>query len=338
MNVLVTGGAGYIGSHTIVELASNGHTPIVVDNFSNSSKESLARVQQITGTPINFYEFDLRDKSQLDKLFSTQSIDAVIHFAGLKAVGESVENALHYYQNNLESTLTLLGVMRKHQVKNLVFSSSATIYGNPKTLPIRENAPKSATNPYGQTKLMIEQILEDISFTKEGWSITSLRYFNPIGAHPSGLIGEDPNGRPNNLLPYITQVAIGKLPVVSIFGNNYDTLDGTGVRDYVHVVDLARAHIAALKHISHPNKCKAYNIGTGEGTSVLKMIQLIEKVSGRKIPYEISPRRAGDIASCYADPSLAKAELQWSAIHSIEQACQDAWNWQQKNPQGYNNK
>lgn len=335
MNILVTGGAGYIGSHTIVELVDSGHSVSVVDNLSNSNKESLARVQKIVDQPIDFHEFDLRNKPQLNTLFSNHNIDAVIHFAGLKAVGESVENALLYYQNNLESTLTLLEVMRNHKVKSLVFSSSATIYGNPKTLPIKEEAPKSATNPYGQTKLMIEQILEDISRTKEGWNITSLRYFNPIGAHPSSLIGEDPNGKPNNLLPYITQVAVGKLPMVSVFGNTYDTPDGTGVRDYIHVVDLARAHVAALKYISHPNNYNAYNIGTGSGTSVLEMIQLVEKVSGRNIPYQISPRRAGDIASCYADPSHAKAELRWSATHTIEQACLDAWNWQQKNPQGY---
>ena len=335
MNILVTGGAGYIGSHTIVELINSGYAVTAVDNLINSSEESLARVQQITNKPVDFHEFDLRDKARLDELFSDQSIDAVIHFAGLKAVGESVENALLYYQNNLQSTLTLLEVMQKHNVKDLVFSSSATIYGDPQTLPIKEDAPKSATNPYGQTKLMIEQILEDISLSNNGWCITSLRYFNPIGAHPSGLIGEDPRSKPNNLLPYITQVAVGKLSMVSVFGSDYNTPDGTGIRDYIHVVDLARAHIAALKHISHPNTYKAYNIGTGKGTSVLEMIELVKKASSKEIPYRISPRRKGDIASCYADPSLAEAELQWKATYTVEEACKNAWNWQQKNPGGY---
>jgi UDP-glucose 4-epimerase len=309
MNILVTGGAGYIGSHTIVELQAAGHDVVVVDNLSNSSRESIRRISQITGKEVEFYESDVRDASALDSIFSSHHIDAVIHFAGLKAVGESVEKALYYYQNNLESTLTLLDRMEHFGVKRLVFSSSATVYGDPEYLPITEEAPLRATNPYGQTKLMIEQILRDVSATNEDWAITSLRYFNPIGAHESGLIGEDPNGIPNNLLPYVAQVAIGKLDKVRVFGDDYDTPDGTGTRDYIHVVDLAKAHLAALEHLDHPNVYKAYNIGTGSATSVLEMIRAFTQASGSNVPYEIVGRRPGDIASCYASPKKANDEL-----------------------------
>lgn len=337
MNVIVTGGAGYIGSHTVVELLTAGHTPIVVDNLSNSSEESLRRVEQITGKKVIFYKMDLRDRTALESVFNQHNIDAVIHFAGLKAVGESVTKALYYYQNNLESTLVLLEAMKQFDVKKLVFSSSATVYGDPEMLPLVESARKSATNPYGQTKLMIEQILEDVSQTSEGWNVTSLRYFNPIGAHESGLIGEDPNDIPNNLFPYISQVAIGKLPELQVFGNDYDTPDGTGVRDYIHVVDLAKAHLAALDNLDHPNIYKAYNIGTGNGTSVLESIQAFEKASAKTIAYKVVNRRPVDIGTCYADPSLARKELSWEAKLSVEQACNDAWKWQSQNPNGYRN-
>lgn len=333
--ILVTGGAGYIGSHTVLQLLEQGHEVVVVDNLSNSSKESLVRVEKITGKTLEFHEFDLRNRDMLSALFSTNTFEAVIHFAGLKAVGESVAKALYYYQNNLESTLILLETMKQFGVVKLVFSSSATVYGDPEKLPITEDSRKQATNPYGQTKLMIEQILEDVSQTNEGWSITSLRYFNPIGAHESGLIGEDPNGIPNNLLPYVAQVAVGKLQELTVFGDDYGTPDGTGVRDYIHVVDLAAAHLAALDHLEHPNIYKAYNIGTGKGVSVLEIVKAFEKAAGKKIAYKIAGRRPGDIASCYADPSLANNELQWKAKLSIEDACRDSWTWQSKNPQGY---
>lgn len=333
--ILVTGGAGYIGSHTTVELLNAGHEVVVVDNLSNSSSESLRRVEEITGKNVEFHEADVRDKEMLDAIFNKHDFEAVIHFAGLKAVGESVAKALFYYQNNLESTLTLLERMEFFDVRKLVFSSSATVYGNPDTLPITESAPKSATNPYGQTKLMIEQILEDVTATQENWNITSLRYFNPIGAHESGLIGEDPNGIPNNLVPYISQVAIGKLAALSVYGDDYDTPDGTGVRDYIHVVDLAKAHLAALEHLDHPNEYKAYNIGTGTGTSVLEMVHAFEAASGKTVPYNIVARRPGDIASCYADPSLANQELGWSAEKTVEDACRDGWKWQSNNPDGF---
>jgi len=335
MTILVTGGAGYIGSHTTLYLIQSGYEVVVVDNLSNSSRESLNRVERITGKSIAFNEFDLRDKQKLQSVFASNNIDAVIHFAGLKAVGESVSKALYYYQNNLESTLTLLDVMQETGVTKLVFSSSATVYGNPEVLPLVESAPKHATNPYGQTKLMIEQILEDVSNAGVGWCFTSLRYFNPVGAHESGLIGEDPNGIPNNLLPYISQVAVGKLKELQIYGDDYDTPDGTGVRDYIHVVDLAKAHIAALRNIEHPNDYKAYNIGTGSGTSVLEMITAFEKASGKAIPYRVVARRPGDIATCFADPGLANNELGWKAELSIEDACRDAWRWQSQNPDGF---
>lgn len=335
MNILVTGGAGYIGSHTIIELLASGHGVVVVDNLSNSSAESLRRVEEITGQSVPFHEFDLRDRARLAELFKSETIDAAIHFAGLKAVGESVERALLYYQNNLESTLTLLDVMQEFDVKKLVFSSSATVYGDPARLPITEDMPLSATNPYGQTKLMIEQILRDVAATRQGWQFTSLRYFNPVGAHPSGRIGEDPSGIPNNLLPFVSQVAVGKRDHLSVFGDDYDTPDGTGVRDYIHVVDLARAHVAALEHLGEPDECKVYNIGTGRGTSVLELVKAFETASGKEVPYQITPRRPGDIAACYADPGLAEAELGWRAELTIEDACRDAWNWQSNNPNGY---
>ncbi len=335
MHILVTGGAGYIGSHTTVELLNSGHSVVVIDNLSNSSKESLRRVEKITGKNIEFHEFDLRNQDMLHAVFNANSFDAVVHFAGLKAVGESVAKALYYYQNNLESTLCLLESMKQFDVKKLVFSSSATVYGDPEFLPITEVAPRRATNPYGQTKLMIEQILEDVSASSEGWNITSLRYFNPIGAHESGLIGEDPNGLPNNLLPYVAQVASGKLEKVRVFGDDYNTPDGTGIRDYIHVVDLAKAHLAALNNLDHPNIYKAYNIGTGGADSVLDMVKAFEAASGKEIPYEVVARRPGDIASCYADASLAEKELGWKAQFTIEEGCRDAWKWQSENPNGY---
>ena len=335
MNILVTGGAGYIGSHTIIELLNNGHKVVVIDNLSNSSRESLVRVKEITDKDVELHEIDVRDYSALDSVFNTHKFDAVIHFAGLKAVGESVKKPILYYKNNIDSTLTLLELMEKYEVKKLVFSSSATVYGTPEVLPIAESAPRSATNPYGQTKLMIEQILEDVVATKEDWDITSLRYFNPIGAHESGKIGENPNGIPNNLLPYVAQVASGKLEKVNIFGDDYATPDGTGVRDYIHVVDLAKAHIAALNHLDHPNIYKAYNIGTSIGVSVLEIIEAFHKASGKEIPYVVTARRPGDIASCYADPSLANQELGWKATLSLQDACNSSWKWQSQNPNGY---
>lgn len=337
MNVLVTGGAGYIGSHTVVELLAAGHAVVVIDNLLNSSYESLKRVEKITGTKVDFHEFDLRNREQLAALFSAKNFDAVIHFAGLKSIGESTAKPLGYYQNNLESTMTLLEVMDQFDVKQMVFSSSAAIYGIPEKLPVTEDAAQSSPNPYGQTKLIIERMLKDIVHTNQNWNITSLRYFNPVGAHESGLIGEDPDGLPNNLLPYITQVAVGKLKEVSVYGDDYDTPDGTGVRDYIHVVDLARAHLAALDHIDHPNIYKAYNVGTGHGTSVLEMIHAVEKACGKKIPYKLAPRRIPDVASCYADVSLANKELEWKARFSIEEGCASAWLWQSKNPRGFKN-
>lgn len=337
MKILVTGGTGYIGSHTIVELVAKNHEVIVVDNLSNSTKTSLERVEKITGQPIEFHEFDLCDKTQLASLFDQHSFEAVIHFAGLKAVGESIQRPLLYYHNNLESTLALLEVMDAHGVRNMVFSSSATVYGTPSELPLKETSMVGVgiTNPYGQTKHMIEQILADVSAAGDNWNITSLRYFNPIGAHESGLIGEDPDGPPNNLLPYIVQVAVGKLDSVKVFGDDYDTSDGTGIRDYIHVVDLAKAHVTALEHLNHPNLYKAYNIGTGHGTSVLEAVHAVEKTAGKAIPYEIVPRRPGDVATCYADCTLAEKELGWKAEKTFQKGCNDAWNWQSNNPNGY---
>lgn len=336
MNILVTGGAGYIGSHTAVELLNQNYQVTIVDNLSNSSKEAINRVEKITSKTVAFYELDIRDYQRFKKVFAVNKFDAVIHFAGLKAVGESVSRALDYYHNNLVGTLEMLKLMEAFSVKQLVFSSSATVYGDPKIVPILESAPKSATNPYGQTKLMIEQILEDTTKTNQNWQITALRYFNPIGAHESGRIGEDPSGVPNNLLPYISQVAIGRLKELSVFGDDYETVDGTGVRDYIHVVDLAKAHIAALKKPAKANEYTYYNVGTGSGTSVLEMIKAFEQASGKKIPFKIAQRRPGDIAACFADPSLANRQIGWKAEKTILQACQDAWNWQTKNPNGYN--
>ena len=334
-HVLITGGTGYIGSHTVLELLNQNYRVTVVDNLSNSSQESLNRVEKLTGDKAAFHNFDLRDQASLSRLFKNNKFDAVIHFAGLKAVGESMSEPLSYYHNNLVCTLELLKVMQANSVKTLIFSSSATVYGDPSKVPIEEVAPLSATNPYGQTKLMIEQILKDISGSKDNWRITSLRYFNPIGAHKSGLLGEDPNGIPNNLLPYISQVAVGKLDKVRVFGNDYPNPDGTGIRDYIHVIDLAKAHIAALINTSKPNIYRVYNIGTGKGVSVLQMIDAYKKASNCKIPYIIEPRRPGDIASCYADPSLANKELHWQTELTIEDACRDSWVWQSKNPYGY---
>lgn len=335
MNVLVTGGTGYIGSHTVVELLGAGHSVVVVDNLSNSSVESLKRVEKITGTKVPFYQLDLRDTTELDTIFAKYKFDAVIHFAGLKAVGESVQKPLLYYENNLGSTFSLLHVMREHSVKQLVFSSSATVYGTPENLPLTEDSPVGIglTNPYGQTKYMIEQILRDITVSEPDFSISILRYFNPIGAHESGFIGEDPSGIPNNIMPFISQVAVGKRDKLSIFGNDYDTPDGTGVRDYIHVVDLARGHLAALSHM-HPG-VDIYNLGTGHGTSVLELVHAFETASSKPIPYEVSPRRSGDIASCYADVQKAQIGLSWKAEKSTADACQDSWRWQSQNPNGY---
>ena len=332
---LVTGGAGYIGSHTLIELINNNFKVVAIDDLANSSRESLRRVEQITGHEIPFIEADVRDQSALSDIFTTYDIDSVIHFAGLKAVGESVAKPLEYYDNNLVSTMTLLEAMREHNVKQLVFSSSATVYGSPSELPLRETSTVGVglTNPYGKTKYMIEQIIQDYCAADPTFEATILRYFNPIGAHQSGQIGEDPNGIPNNLLPYVAQVAVGKLQSVGVFGNDYDTPDGTGVRDYIHVVDLARGHVAALQHMKAG--VSIYNLGTGSGTSVLEIIKAFSKACGRDLPYEIKPRRAGDIAACYADCSKAERELGWRAKLSIEQACADSWHWQSQNPNGF---
>jgi len=335
MKILVTGGAGYIGSHTCLELLKDGHEVIVVDNLSNSKEESLKRVQELVGKSLVFYKVDLLDRAALDAVFSRLSVDAVIHFAGLKAVGESVTIPLSYYHNNITGTLVLCDVMGKHHVKNIVFSSSATVYGDPHQVPITEDFPLSATNPYGRTKLMIEEILRDLHRADEAWNVALLRYFNPVGAHPSGRIGEDPNGIPNNLMPYIAQVAVGKLPLLSVFGNDYPTPDGTGVRDYIHVVDLALGHLKALEKLTVNPGVVTYNLGTGRGYSVLEMVSAFKKASGKEVPYKIVGRRPGDVASCYADPSLAKEELGWTARKGIDEMCADAWKWQSNNPEGY---
>ena len=336
MSVLVSGGAGYIGTHTLIELAGAGYDFVVADNLCNSSEEALLRVEKIIGRTIPFYKMDLCDEQAVEALFSAEpAIDSVIHFAGLKAVGESVEKPLEYYSNNLISTLTLLSAMRRHSVENFVFSSSATVYGDPATVPITEAFPLSATNPYGHTKLMIEQILTDVSKAQPQMNIALLRYFNPIGAHESGLIGEDPNGIPNNLVPYIAQVAVGKLAEVRVFGSDYETPDGTGVRDYIHVMDLAAGHVAALQKLAQKCGLVTYNLGTGKGYSVLEVIRAYETACQKHIPYKIVPRRAGDIAQCYADPSLAAKELGWHARFGIDAMCRDSWNWQSKNPAGY---
>lgn len=335
MSILVTGGAGYIGSHTCVELLNAGYEVVVVDNLCNSSEESLKRVEEITGKTLKFYRADLLDRDAMEEIFENERIDSVIHFAGLKAVGESVQQPLEYYYNNVTGTLVLCDVMRKHGVKDIVFSSSATVYGNPHTVPIREDFPLSVTNPYGRTKLMLEEILQDLHVADSEWNVILLRYFNPIGAHKSGRIGENPKGIPNNLMPYITQVAIGKLTRLGVFGNDYDTPDGTGVRDYIHVVDLAKGHVKAIEKLKSKEGVSIYNLGTGNGYSVLDMVKAFEKASGREIPYEIKPRRAGDIAACYADPSKAKAELGWEAQYGLEEMCEDSWRWQSQNPEGY---
>ncbi|WP_312441121.1 UDP-glucose 4-epimerase GalE [Lacrimispora sp.] len=337
MRILVTGGAGYIGSHTCIELLEQGHEVVVVDNLCNSSRVSLERVEAITGKTVTFYEADLLDRDALEKIFDQEEIDAVIHFAGLKAVGESVAKPLEYYHNNITGTLILCDVMREHKVKNIIFSSSATVYGDPAFVPITEECPKGAiTNPYGQTKGMLEQILTDLHTADQEWSVIILRYFNPVGAHKSGLIGEDPAGIPNNLTPYITQVAVGKLKEVGVFGNDYDTPDGTGVRDYIHVVDLAVGHVKALEKLASSEPLvRIYNLGTGQGFSVLQMIEAFSKACGKNIPYSIKPRRPGDIAECYADAALAKKELGWEAIRGIDEMCEDSWRWQSGNPNGY---
>lgn len=337
MSILVTGGAGYIGSHTCLQLLEHGDSVTVLDNLSNSSRVSLDRVARLAGRPIDFIESDIRDLDRLDTLFATRRFDAVIHFAGLKAVGESVAQPLRYYENNVAGTLGLLQVMAKHDVKALVFSSSATVYGNPKTLPISETATRGATNPYGQSKLMVEHLLEDLCVSDPSWRVACLRYFNPVGAHPSGLIGEDPRGIPNNLMPFISQVACGVRERLSVFGNDYPTPDGTGVRDYIHVVDLAKGHLAALRYLANSpdGQLLKVNLGTGQGYSVLEMIAAFEKASGKPVPYQIVARRPGDIASCYADPSLAESLLGWKAELGIEAMCADTWRWQSNNPDGY---
>lgn len=334
MSVLVTGGAGYIGSHTCVELLQAGEEVVILDNFYNSKPEVLDRIRQISGKDFKFYQADLLDKDAIERIFTENEIGEVIHFAGLKAVGESVQKPLLYYHNNITGTLHLCDVMRAHSVKKLVFSSSATVYGSPKSVPIAEDFPLSTTNPYGSTKLMIEQILRDICISDPEWGIALLRYFNPIGAHPSGLIGEDPNGIPNNLVPYIAEVALGKLECLGVFGNDYPTHDGTGVRDYIHVVDLARGHLKALDKVRKDPGIDAYNLGTGKGYSVLDVVKAYEKACGKPIAYQIKPRRAGDVAECFADPKKAREALGWEAVHGIDEMCRDSWNFMLKNPNG----
>lgn len=336
MAILVTGGAGYIGSHTLVELLNSGQQVLVLDNLCNASKESLNRVANITGKQPAFIEGDIRDAALLDSLFAEHNIDAVVHFAGLKAVGESVQKPLEYYDNNVNGTLVLVEAMRRAGVFKLVFSSSATVYGEPQQMPITEDfAVGGTTNPYGTSKLMVEQVLQDVSKSDPRWSIALLRYFNPVGAHKSGQIGEDPNGIPNNLLPYISQVAVGRLKALSVFGDDYPTPDGTGVRDYIHVVDLALGHLKALARIAEHEGVSIYNLGTGQGYSVLEMVKAFEQASGKPVPFNIAPRRAGDIAECWADPAKALQELGWQAERGLEQMMQDAWRWQSLNPQGF---
>lgn len=336
MRILVTGGAGYIGSHTCVELLNEGHEVVIVDNLYNSNRKAVDRIEQITSKKVTFYEKDILDAEAMDQIFSKETIDAVIHFAGLKAVGESVRKPIEYYTNNIAGTLVLCDVMKKHNVKNIIFSSSATVYGSPAMIPITEDCPKGVcTNPYGWSKWMLEQILTDLHTADPEWNVMLLRYFNPIGAHESGLIGEDPKGIPNNLLPYVAQVAIGKLACVGVFGNDYDTPDGTGVRDYIHVVDLARGHVKALEKIKEKAGVKVYNLGTGNGYSVLDVIHAFEKACGHEIPYEIKPRREGDIATCYSKCDRALEELGWKAEYNLEDMCASSWKWQSQNPNGY---
>ncbi len=336
MAVLVTGGSGFIGSHTVVELQQAGYDVVVIDNLSNSTEISLQRVQEITGKPVKFYKVDIRDRAGLEEVFAKESIDSCIHFAGLKAVGESVSKPWEYYENNIGGTLVLLDVMRKHGVKNIIFSSSSTVYGDPDSVPVTEESPvKKCTNPYGSTKSMQETIFTDIYNSDKEWNIVLLRYFNPIGAHPSGKIGENPNGIPNNLMPYITQVAVGKMPFLRVFGNDYPTHDGTGVRDYIHVVDLAKGHVKALDRIKAGCGLAIYNLGTGKGYSVLDIVKNFEEASGVKIPYEIQARRPGDIAENYADASKAEREMGWKAQFGIQEMCRDSWNWQKNNPNGF---
>lgn len=335
MNVLVTGGAGYIGSHTCVELLDAGHCVVVIDNLSNSSEEAIKRVERITSKSIPFYKVDIRDFEGMDAVFKQHDVDSVIHFAGLKAVGESVAKSLMYYQNNIQGTLTLCDVMAANDVRNMVFSSSATVYGDPATVPIKEDFPLSATNPYGRSKLMVEEILRDLNVSDEQWNIALLRYFNPVGAHKSGTIGEDPSDIPNNLMPFVSQVAVGKLECLSVFGDDYPTKDGTGVRDYIHVVDLALGHLKALERLQSAPGVVTYNLGTGNGYSVLDMIKAFEAETGQTIKYKISERRPGDIATCYADPALAKQELGWEATRSVNDMVRDTWKWQSDNPTGY---
>jgi len=336
MDILVTGGAGYIGSHTIVELIEAGHSVVVADSLVNSSYEALRRVERLTGTSIPFYCVDLRDSDGLEQLFDAHTFDCCIHFAGLKSVGESVSSPLEYYENNIGGTLVLVNAMRKHGCRNIVFSSSATVYGEPDQVPITEACPKGCcTNPYGWTKWMIEQILTDLHASDSDWNVVLLRYFNPVGAHPSGLIGEDPAGIPNNLMPYITQVAVGNLDKLRVFGNDYDTPDGTGVRDYIHVVDLAHGHVKALHAIEENCGVAIFNLGTGKGYSVLEIVSAFEEATGIKIPYEIAPRRPGDIAACWSSPEKAASELGWKAVRDLKDMCYDSWNWQKNNPQGY---
>ena len=336
MSILVAGGAGYIGSHTCVELLEAGYEVVVVDNLYNASEESLKRVEKITGKTVTFYEADILDKEALNKIFDAHEIEAVIHFAGYKAVGESVQKPIEYYYNNMTGTLVLCDVMRAHGVKNIVFSSSATVYGDPAQIPITENCPKGQpTNPYGWTKSMLEQVLTDIHTSDKEWNVILLRYFNPIGAHKSGMIGEDPKGIPNNLVPYVAQVAVGKRPCLGVFGNDYDTPDGTGVRDYIHVVDLAAGHVKAIEKLRENPGVEVYNLGSGNGYSVLQVVAAFEKACGHAIPYEIKPRREGDIATCYCDPQKAKEDLGWEAKYGIEEMCEDSWRWQSTNPDGY---
>ena len=334
----MTGGAGYIGSHTCILLIEAGYEIVVFDNFCNASKESISRVEKIVGKSITLEEGDIRNKEDLNRIFDTYTIDAVIHFAGLKAVGESIEKPLDYYDNNIYGTLVLCQVMAAHGCKSIVFSSSATVYGDPHTTPIKEDFPLSATNPYGRSKLFIEEMLKDLYISDHEWKIVLLRYFNPIGAHNSGTIGEDPNGIPNNLLPFIAQTAIGTRTSLSVFGNDYDTVDGTGVRDYIHVMDLADGHVKALERMKHFSEVMTINLGTGKGYSVLEVIKAFEAASGKKVPYTIAPRRAGYIATCFADPAYAKAVLGWEALRDINEMCKDSWHWQSNNPHGYKGK